>query len=294
VGGGGDNRFAVEARMLVTGKPRDAALGVNFYMRVDKMRFAMPSYADGVTAIVREFEAHGTEEDCECLLYCLRQRAGSSSKRFDNGDRMRDCDAEGRLLRSRANADGLGKTLLDFVNHPAAVTADLHAPHVLALRLYTTAAFRSLNNPLRETAGDRRPHAFPITINFIKEAISQLRAVEADLENAAKSIDLWRGLKDVTPADDFMATGGTELAPMSTTTSLAVAVQCSLSPSSLILKLKTDSFMDRGADLGWVSAFPDEAEVLFPPLTFLQPTGRSMSVESHGMRFLIVEVAPKH
>jgi hypothetical protein len=278
----------------VTGKPRDAALGINWYMRVDKMTFAMPSYADGVEAIVREFETHGTESDRECLHYCLRQRAGSSSKRFDNGNRMRDCDGEGKLLPSRAAADGLGKTLLDFVNHPAAVTADLQPPHVLALRLYTTAAFRSLNNPLRQTAAERLPHGFPITINFIRDAISQLRAVEADTEKAAKSIDLWRGLKHMTPADDFAATGGTELAPMSTTTSLAVAVQYSLSPSSLILKLKTDSFLDRGADLGWVSAFPDEAEVLFPPLTFLQPTGRSMSVEAHGMRFLVVEVVPKH
>jgi hypothetical protein len=216
------------------------------------MTFAMPSFAAGVDAIVREIETHGTAIDRECLHYCLRQRAGSSSKRFENGDRMRDCDAAGLLLCCRATADGRGKTLLDFVNHTAAVTADLHAPHVLSLRLYSTAAFRSLNSPLRDAARDRRPHGMPITINFIREAISQLRAVEADTENAAKSIDLWRGLKNVTLADDFLAVGGTELAPMSTTTSLAVAVQYSLSPSSLILKLKTDSFMDRGADLGWV------------------------------------------
>ena len=52
--------------------------------------------------------------------------------------------------------------------------------------------------------------------------------------------------------------------------------------------------MDRGANLSWVSAFPGEAEVLFPPLTFLQPTGRTMRVEVAGMAFHVVEVEPKH
>tara|TARA_B110001452_G_scaffold188767_1_gene159065 strand:+ start:358 stop:579 length:222 start_codon:yes stop_codon:yes gene_type:complete len=28
-----------------------------------------------------------------------------------------------------------------------------------------------------------------------------------------------------------------------------------------------------GADIQWLSAFPEEAEVLYPPLTYLQPTG---------------------
>ena len=49
-----ETRFASEAVTLVTGKPKDAALGVNFYMRVDKFTFAMPSYSKGVEAIVRE------------------------------------------------------------------------------------------------------------------------------------------------------------------------------------------------------------------------------------------------
>ena len=30
-----------------------------------------------------------------------------------------------------------------------------------------------------------------------------------------------------------------------------------------------------GADVQWLSAFPGEAEILYPPLTYLQPTGRS-------------------
>ena len=29
-----------------------------------------------------------------------------------------------------------------------------------------------------------------------------------------------------------------------------------------------------GADVQWLSAFPGEAEILYPPLTYLKPTGR--------------------
>ena len=36
--------------------------------------------------------------------------------------------------------------------------------------------------------------------------------------------------------------------------------------------------MHRGAPLQWLSAFPAEAELLFPPLTFLKPTGRTQEV----------------
>ena len=52
------------------------------------------------------------------------------------------------------------------------------------------------------------------------------------------------------------------------------------------------SFMERGADLTYLSAFPEEAEVLYPPLTFLRPTGSRESVTVDGMEFDIVEVAP--
>jgi len=32
--------------------------------------------------------------------------------------------------------------------------------------------------------------------------------------------------------------------------------------------------LQRGADLTFLSMFPGEAETLFPPLTFVQPTGK--------------------
>ena len=37
-----------------------------------------------------------------------------------------------------------------------------------------------------------------------------------------------------------------------------------------------------GAELQWLSAFPDESEVLYPPLTYLRPTGNVSKVAVKG------------
>ena len=50
--------------------------------------------------------------------------------------------------------------------------------------------------------------------------------------------------------------------------------------------------MDRGADISWLSAFPGEAECLYPPLTYLRPTGASTVLRIAGREetITIVEV----
>ena len=137
-----------------------------------------------------------------------------------------------------------------------------------ALRAYTTAIYKVLNNPLRNL--DRtEPHPFPVTIAFLREAIGKLRAVGAQEDTqegkSETRLDLWRGMRDTEVTESFMQHGGTELAPMSTTTKLEVAVQYSTAQTSLLFKLRTDSFMQRGASIQFLSAFPGEEEGAFPP-----------------------------
>jgi hypothetical protein len=79
---------------------------------------------------------------------------------------------------------------------------------------------------------------------------------------------------------------------MSTTTDIATAVSYCLSSKSLIFKIVTKNGLQRGADLQWVSAFPAEAEILYPPLTYLQPTGRTQVIQVHKCLFTVVEVNP--
>jgi hypothetical protein len=62
----------------------------------------------------------------------------------------------------------------------------------------------------------------------------------------------------------------------------------------LLFKLTTNSFLERGADLQFLSAFPGEVEFLYPPLTFLDPTGNEEVIETEcGVKFTIVEVQPR-
>jgi hypothetical protein len=86
---------------------------------------------------------------------------------------------------------------------------------------------------------------------------------------------------------------------MSTTTDFKTAVEYSACMQSgdsghcLIFKICTLNGLQHGADVQWLSAFPGEAEVLFPPLTYLQPTGKiQVLTDIKPYTFTIVEVHP--
>lgn len=66
---------------------------------------------------------------------------------------------------------------------------------------------------------------------------------------------------------------------MSTTADLKVAMRYCVSPSSLLLKIQTSSFMERSVSLSFLSCFPEEEEYLFAPLTYLRPTGRTRKIQ---------------
>ncbi len=89
-----------------------------------------------------------------------------------------------------------------------------------------------------------------------------------------------------------------QLAPLSTTSDLRTALACSISKKdnssrqSLLFKIVVDNGLQRGADLEWLSMFPAESEVLYPPLTYLQPTGRACLVEVDEYTLTVVEAKP--
>ena len=137
-GTSGSSKFSCDSRELSFGRPKDAALGISYFMQVsdDDVRSGMNQ---GVAAIEGELEASGSEEAIECLRYVLYKCAGSSKKIFENSPYPRDCDADG-LRADRKTQAGEGMKLDDFVAHPHSRAANLSRAHVLALRLYTTAA----------------------------------------------------------------------------------------------------------------------------------------------------------
>ncbi|EOD37402.1 hypothetical protein EMIHUDRAFT_225573 [Emiliania huxleyi CCMP1516] len=249
----------------------------------------------GVEAIRREFEASGSEADVECMRYVLDEEAGSSPTIFPNAPFPRDCDWTMRARADRTDPlSGRGLRLCHFVEHPSARLAGLSSAHVAALRIYTTAAFRSINEPLRDHSrvAAKKPHPLPVTVALIADAVRRLRAAAPD---ADVPLDLYRGLKNVQVGDassSFVGRGGTERAPMSTTSDVRVAVRYAASEHSVLLRLRTKNAMERGADLAWLSAFPGEHEFLFPPLTFLQHVAMD-TVDIGGRPFRVLEMEPR-
>merc|ERR1712039_1074378 len=90
--------------------------------------------------------------------------------------------------------------------------------------------------------------------------------------------------------DGFMLKGGTELGCMSTSTSKDIIGKYSQSSCPLIFRVVSDGFMSRGADISWLSLFPSEKEVLYPPLTYLRPI-RKVRIRNNGG--FVVTVAPQ-
>jgi len=255
--------------------------------------------AQGIEAIKQEVEAHPDDPDGElkeCLDYVLNKPAGKEDGGGD--DRV---FPNGRRDEDMPEARRIGQDFTWFCKHKHSVESGLSDAQVLALRLYTTAAYKYLNTPLRDQSEERGPHPMPATVTFLSEGIKKLRTVEAVAAEKGKKSkqthrDLWRGMRGLVVDKHFMADGGTEQAPMSTTDDLKIAVQYSSGTNqALLFKLSTSSFMQRGADLQYLSAFPKEKEFLFPPLTFMQPTGRKrkLTVGQGQVAVTVVEVEPQ-
>jgi len=166
--------------------------------------------------------------------------------------------------------------LSDFMGNKKVKEATLTEAEVVSIRLYTTIAYQFMNEPLRDDEQYDRGEQCPlaVTTHFAWMGIKKLRALRA--EKNTDGMTLWRGMRNVEIAHDsvFMQRGGTEMAFMSTTQDLKVAVRYCLSQQSLLFKIVSPNFMTMGADVQWLSAFPNEAEILYPPLTYLKPTGR--------------------
>ena len=249
---------------------------------------------DGIEEEAHEFsdlaragklESVSSEEGLEVLLlvdYICNKRVGEFNKKYPNG-----------ILDS---GNKPGSRLADFALHESARRANLILPEVVALRMYTTKIYQYMNIPLRDTARyeQRQPCPMPVATYHAKEGIKKLRKLHVSVQE--QEVVLWRGMRNMHVPEAFMASGGTELAFMSTTRDLEVAVRYSLSLHSILFKIVAPDFTALGADLRWLSAFPSEAEVLYPPLTYLKPTGRHETVyvvrDDHRVCFTIIELRP--
>jgi len=275
------DRYSADAAALLLNPPADAARGVAPQLGVTDAQMH-ERMSRGVQAIEEEIEANGSDDDKMYLQLVLHEAADVAEElyRVKEERGFSYDDAEQLVI----DPEYQRRRLADFVAHPTAVAASLDAAHVVALRYYTSPAFASLNDPLRS---GRTPHPFPATVAFVAEGIRRLRRPEAQQPGQR----LWRGLLNVRA--EMSRAGGTDPAMLSWTPDLKTAASFAAGRTPLLLLARPRTFMQRGAELQFLSMLPWECEVCYPPCTLLKPTGRTQRVEiDRQITWEVVEVEP--
>jgi hypothetical protein len=265
-----DSKFI--APFMVMGKNTLSAVGLTTVMGVDPRTYR--DIKNKVQKIVDEFKRSGTKED------------NANVERLMNG-----------TYSNPKTPDKVLPSIADIMSGSSEVEiAGLQAHHVLALRLYTTSSYKSINNPMRQQPYPQIPHPFAGTLYYIGDGLAKLRAVQGTLQSHEnKDKVFYRGMIDLQVTDEFLAVGGTEMSCMSTTSSKTVAADFAKESktSPLLFKLLSNDFMSHGADISFLSVYPEEKEILYPPLTYLCPINREIKIEIiDGREYQVVEVKP--
>jgi hypothetical protein len=282
INAGGQEKFI--ANKLVTGQAISAAHGLADFMGIDGLREGEIK-SQGLDAIRKEFqnlvttaatpaEKESADTDLAIVKYILDEPASRRTELSNDGHTQQERDVGHEGLR-----------LADFVERPEAVTAKLNEAHIAALRIYSSKAYGRINFPLRSGT---KPHPCAATTLFVAEALRKLRAEHAD--TAAEQRVFWRGMKDLELTEEFVQSGGTELGCMSTSTKQEIVADYAQSQQPLVFCVVSDGFMSRGADISWLSLYSAEAEVLYPPLTYLKFVRKRNIKNSTG---IVVDVKPE-
>eukprot|EP00906_Rhabdomonas_costata_P032492 RCo045767 len=194
-----------------------------------------------------------------------------------------------------------GWRLEDFMARPQARAAGLAKVHVAALRLYTGPGYTYINGALRELNG-----AFPVTVRMCMTAITMLATAAAEATEPPPPKLFMRGLKgaidqhfvdayralDKPPAGDalqyLVSLALCDLALVSTTTDARVAAEAFEGNLIFVITPMPPTYTDGlefsclpcGAEVGWLSQYPQEAEWMFPCGTTLYPVPRSERLPS--------------
>ncbi|CAK0811506.1 unnamed protein product, partial [Prorocentrum cordatum] len=130
--------------------------------------------------------------------------------------------------------------------------------------------------------GDHPGSSKEVAVNRYATTIHVLASALVKASKTSKACTVMRGTKDgrlpkqFWKEDDAGVKGGIEYGFMSTTTDREVAMQYASGQSAgTVLEIQT-GMIDRGAELSWISQYPHEKEMCFPPLTSMQVLGTSV------------------
>jgi hypothetical protein len=251
-GGNTDSKFDMPSELLIFG---------------DKSKFK-----DGLTRYIHKLD-RSMEEECRDndnghwyseYQYIVHEVAFEQVSSYNSG-------------RIRDKGHG-GMRVDDFTNHPIAKQCKLTQAEVVALRLYTGPMYKAFNNALRQVETD------PSQLERWKTCISVLYSAVVSLSlNQTKKRVVYRGA-DKRLSEEFFnkpddeVVGGTELAFVSTSLDYKVAISYASKDRKkefTIFEIPLDG-ISNGADVQWVSQYPEEEEVIIPPCTYLSRTKVSM------------------
>ena len=167
--------------------------------------------------------------------------------------------------------DGEYRPLEFFLSQDIAKKAGLRRVEIIGLRLHTGPCYMLINGALRSGGAKNvtRKHSFTVTISMINSAIRKLVRVTPIDAACAK---LYRGISQMSvprlffDKDEKNCRGFVEPGFSSTTTDWEVAVDYAGDIAPTILEIETGQ-VDSGADLKWISQFPNEKEMLISPLS---------------------------
>jgi hypothetical protein len=92
-------------------------------------------------------------------------------------------------------------------------------------------------------------HPLPGVTIDIQRGLKKLHALGSNNTVSKQTVVLWRSMSDMKFSDEFSREGGTELAPMSTTTDVGVAISYAVKKetrSELLFCLITRNNLERG------------------------------------------------
>ena len=125
---------------------------------------------------------------------------------------------------------------------------------------------------------------------------------------------LWLGLCNIDPHGEFKQRGGTQISPMSVSENRKVAEHHALRRKAeggeetrrggqlTLLKMAANVVPSSprghigGSELTYLSVFPEEAEHLYPPCTYLEPrsaTEEEVMLDGTKVTFNVLEVIPR-
>ena len=173
------------------------------------------------------------------------------------------------------------KSIDEFMRLPFVKTVKLQRPEVASLRMYTGPAYILYNAVMRKYPIDvletLQGNKYETTIFCIMSGVTKLSRVA----RIPASRCVFRGLGGMILPEEFWRVkrdgfrGGIEWGLMSTTTNKRVAMQYSGldKQRGTVFEISVGR-VDMGADLSWLSQYPGEEEILFPPLTCLEVVGQ--------------------